>query len=206
MRTINEEEEIAKAKKVFEKLEHKATLIQNTDRYTIIDWRQKNGSGEYYVNYIIDKKRGSLIISGDLGDCIATWYNSNSVHDIARYIRSVDYFISKFQCSSDSYDYDEDDILEDIEDELKEAGVDRTEEFENDWDAFTCDFSDDCCKDGFHPSHDRAEFLSDYLGEDWWEGSDTWGRRINNRVFFWVAGLNMAVQQLDAAGLLTEEK
>ncbi|MDY6278695.1 MAG: hypothetical protein SPL63_01065, partial [Roseburia faecis] len=91
MRTINEEEEIAKAKKVFEKLGHKATLIQNTDRYTIIDWRKGNGSGEYYVNYIIDKKRGSLIISGDLGDCIATWYNSNSVHDIARYTRSVDY-------------------------------------------------------------------------------------------------------------------
>lgn len=206
MRTINEEEEIAKAKKVFEKLEHKATLIQNTDRYTIIDWRQKNGSGEYYVNYIIDKKRGSLIISGDLGDCIATWYNSNSVHDIARYIRSVDYFISKFQCSSDSYDYDEDDILEDIEGELKEAGVDRTEEFEDDWDAFTCDFSDDCYKDGFRPSRDRTEFLSDYLGDDWWDGSDTWGRRISGRVFLWIAGLNMAVQQLDTAGLLTEEK
>lgn len=206
MRTINEKEEIAKAKKVFEKLGHKATLIQNTDRYTIIDWRKGNGSGEYYVNYIIDKKRGSLIISGDLGDCIATWYNRNSVHNIARYINSVGYFIGKFQCSSDSYDYDEDDILEDIEDELKEAGVDRTEEFEDDWDAFTCDFSDDCYKDGFRPSHDRTEFLSDYLGDDWWEGSDTWGRRINNRVFLWIAGLNMAVQQLDTAGLLTEEK
>lgn len=206
MKTINEKEEIAKAKKIFEKLGHKATLIQNTDRYTIIDWRQKNGSVEYYVNYIIDKKRGSLIISGDLGDCIATWYNSNSVHDIARYIRSVDYFISKFQCASDIYDYDEDDILEDIEDELKEAGVDRTEEFKDDWDTFTCDFSDDCYKDGFRPSRDRTEFLSDYLGDDWWEGSDTWGRRISGRVFLWIAGLNMAVQQLDTAGLLTEEQ
>lgn len=206
MKTINEKEEIAKAKKIFEKLGHKATLIQNTDRYTIIDWRKENGSGEYYVNYIIDKKRGSLIISGDLGDCIATWYNSNSVHDIARYIRSVDYFISKFQCASDSYDYDEDDILEDIEGELKEAGVDRTEEFEDDWDTFTCDFSDDCYKEGFRPSRDRTEFLSDYLGDDWWEGSDTWGRRISGRVFLWIAGLNMAVQQLDTAGLLTEEQ
>ncbi|MDY6279411.1 MAG: hypothetical protein SPL63_04745 [Roseburia faecis] len=206
MKTINEKEEIAKAKKIFEKLGHKATLIQNTDRYAIIDWRQKNGSVEYYVNYIIDKKHGSLIISGDLGNCIASWHNSNSVHDIARYIRSVDYFISKFQCASDSYDYDEDDILEDIEDELKKAGVDRTEEFEDDWDAFTCDFSDDCYKDGFRPSRDRTEFLSDYLGDDWWDGSDTWGRRISGRVFLWIAGLNMAVQQLDAAGLLTEEK
>lgn len=86
---------IEEARKAFKEKHHRATLIQNTERYTIIDWRQENGSGEYYVNYIIDKKRGSLIISGDLGDCIATWYSRNGVHDIARYISNVGYFISK---------------------------------------------------------------------------------------------------------------
>lgn len=54
---------------------HKATLIQDTDRYFAADWRRSDGSGDYYANFIVDKKRGSLIISGDLGDCIATWYN-----------------------------------------------------------------------------------------------------------------------------------
>ncbi len=49
---------------------HKATLIQDTERYFAVDWRSESGSGDYYVNYILDKKRGSLIISGDLGDCI----------------------------------------------------------------------------------------------------------------------------------------
>ena len=47
---------------------HKATLIQDTDRYLIIDWRRADGSGDYYVNYIVDKKRGNLIVSGDLGE------------------------------------------------------------------------------------------------------------------------------------------
>lgn len=205
MKMTEDVRKLIEAKHAFEKRGHKATLIQNSDRYTIIDWRRSDGSGEYYVNYIIDKKRGSIIISGDLGDCIATWYNRNSVHNITRYINSVDYFISKFQCASDSYDYDEDDILEDIEDELKDAGVERTEEFEDDWDDFTSDFGDNIHKDGFHPSRDETEFLEDYLGDDWWEGASTWGRRINGRVFLWVAGLNMAVDQLTEAGLLSEE-
>ena len=51
---------------------HKATLVQDTDRYLIIDWRRADGSEEYYVNYILDKERGSLIVSGDLGSSIAT--------------------------------------------------------------------------------------------------------------------------------------
>lgn len=58
---------------------HKAELIQDTERYFAVDWRKEDGSGDYYVNYILDKKRGSLIISGDLGDCIATWYNPTAL-------------------------------------------------------------------------------------------------------------------------------
>lgn len=51
---------------------HRATLIQNTDRYFVADYRRADGSEEYYINFILDKKYGSLIISGDLGNCIAT--------------------------------------------------------------------------------------------------------------------------------------
>lgn len=90
-----EEEILNECKKRF--AAHKATLIQDTDRYMIIDWRKENGSGEYYVNYILDKKRGSLIISGDLGDCIATWYNPVKPNELRNYIKSIDYFMSKFQ-------------------------------------------------------------------------------------------------------------
>ena len=67
---------------------HKATLIQDTDRYLIIDWRRADGSGDYYVNYIVDKKRGSLIVSGDLGDSIATWYNKIKPSDLKNYVKN----------------------------------------------------------------------------------------------------------------------
>ena len=94
---------------------HKATLIQDTDRYFAADWRRSDGSGDYYANFIVDKKRGSLIISGDLGDCIATWYNELTPAKLCGFIRhDVGYFISKFQASSDKYVYDEDDVLADI--------------------------------------------------------------------------------------------
>lgn len=73
---MTEEEILNECKEKFST--HKATLIQDTERYMIIDWRRADGSINYYVNYILDKKRGSLIISGDLGDCVATWYNAVS--------------------------------------------------------------------------------------------------------------------------------
>lgn len=91
---------------------HKATLIQNSERYCIIDWRRADGSGNCYVNYIVDKKRGSLIVSGDLGDSIATWYNPVEPCNLKKYIHNdVYYYMGKFQCASDKYVYDEDDII-----------------------------------------------------------------------------------------------
>ena len=88
--------DINKLRKNFET--HKATLVMNNDRYTAIDWRRADGSGDYYVNYIIDKKRGSLIVSGDLGDSIATWYNPLTVKKLSNFIRNnVDYYIKKIQ-------------------------------------------------------------------------------------------------------------
>lgn len=204
---MTEKERIEEAKEEFRKRNHKATLLQNTDRYTIIDWRNGNGSGEYYVNYIIDKKRGSLIISGDLGDCIATWYNKCSVHDITYYIRSVDYFVGKFQCTSDDYVYDEDEIIEEVKNQLEDIGIEHTEEFEEEFEDFKYELSDCVNKDGFFPNMVTtvSEFLDKYLGDYWWESSNTWGRSISKKVYLWVAGLNMAVEQLDKEGILTKE-
>ena len=93
---------------------HKTELIQDTDRYLIIDWRREDGSGDYYVNYIVDKKRGSLIVSGDLGDSIATWYNPVNPANLANYIKDIDYYISKMQCASDKYIFDKNNIFDNI--------------------------------------------------------------------------------------------
>jgi len=66
--------------------DHAATLVQDTDRFTIIDWRNRNGSSNYSITFIVDKKRGSLIVSGDLGDSIAVWYNPVEISDLKKYI------------------------------------------------------------------------------------------------------------------------
>ena len=57
MMMTEETRKLLNAEKDFERRGHKATLVQNTDRYTVIDWRKADGSGDYYVSYIIDKKR-----------------------------------------------------------------------------------------------------------------------------------------------------
>ena len=206
MMMAEETRKLLEAEKAFERRGHKATLVQNTDRYTVIDWRKADGSGDYYVNYIIDKKRGSLIISGDLGGCIATWYNPNSVHNITEYIRSVYYFIGKFQCSSDRFNYDDDAIIAAVEEELKDSGVDfDDDDFKDDWEEFQDELPNYVNAHGFFPNGEVLDFLDKYLGDDWWDGSDSWGKSIDPRVYLWVAGLNMAVDQLTEAGLLSEE-
>lgn len=196
------EAKIRRAVLAFEKMGHRATLVENTDRYTIIDWRKGTGGSDYYVNYIIDKKRGSLIISGDLGDCIATWYNRNTVHNIAGYVRDIGYFIEKFQCSSDCYIYDDEEIIKDIQRELIEAGAEYSDE---DWEEFKEDVFEYTTDNGFIPHGHARDSLDTHLGEDWWDGSSEWGRSVSQRVYLWAAGLNMAVDQLTEFCLLTEE-
>lgn len=201
-----EDQKLLEAKKAFEKLGHKATLVQNSDRYTIIDWRKADGGGDYYVNYIIDKKRGSLIISGDLGDCIATWYNPNTVHKIASYVRNIDYFLSKFQCASDRYIYDADQLIGDVEKALYESEQTiewDNVEFQDEWEEFQDEVPAYLNDYGFFPNGEVEEFLIKYLGDEWWDGSNFWGRNVSPRVYLWAAGLNMAVDQLDKSGLLS---
>lgn len=54
---------------------HKATIVTENDRYFILDWRREDDSSDWYINFIVDKKRGAFIVSGDLGNSIAVWYN-----------------------------------------------------------------------------------------------------------------------------------
>ena len=54
---------------------HKAKLVFDNENFTVIDWRNADGRSDYYINFMIDKRRGSLHVDGDLGSSIATWYN-----------------------------------------------------------------------------------------------------------------------------------
>lgn len=188
---------------------HKATLIQNTDRYLIIDWRRADGSGEYYVNYIVDKKRGSLIVSGDLGDSIATWYNHINPSDLKDWVKNdIGYYISKVQCSSPLYYYESDNIVADIKEKLKDIDVDdlistyneynyccvRTEE--ELWDRLDGDVSTCIYTESFIPAKGTKDFCEE-LDSDYWEWIYDCGKRIHPRVYLWADGFYRAYKQIE---------
>lgn len=177
--------------------DHKATKVLDQEDFLILDWRKENGSSAYFVRYIVDIKRGSLIIQGDLGDCIATWYNRVAPEDMRYYINDVGYFISKFQCTTDKYNYDREDALADFEDSVKEYYSEVDEELienakeaiENYWDDRNGHL-DSSIIDAFHE-----------IDQDWWDGGLTHlGERIDGRVYLWVIGFQMACDQLGIGG------
>ena len=184
---------------------HKAKLIQDTDRYFIADWRRADGSGDYYINFILDKKRGSLIISGDLGDCIATWYNALTPAKLNSYIRhDVGYFISKFQAYSDKYIYDDDDVLADIKEHFKEcnieiiSGIDYEDE-EDFWDRVKEEVDESCGGKYYRPTEKLVELIEEY-DADYWEWLYHCGERIAKRVYLWVYSFDRVLKQLGYVG------
>lgn len=180
---------------------HKATLIQDTDRYCIIDWRRADGSGDYYVNYIVDKKRGSLVVSGDVGDSIATWYNPIKVSSLKGFLNDIDYYISKMQCASDKYRFDDDDILKDIKGHFREWQIeidaelynyDSEEEF---WEDIESEIADSGIGYEFQPTERLRDIISEY-DDCYYEWLFDCGRRIDMRVYLWAVGFQMACEQL----------
>lgn len=190
---------------------HKAELIQDTDRYLIIDWRKEDGSGDYYVNYIVDKKRGSLIVSGDLGDSIATWYNPVNPANLANYIKDIDYYISKMQCASDKYTFKKNDIFDDIRDNLFEAaGCEDDLEWNEDFIRYDCDEYEDTqdfwetierkideslYDNQFVPTDSLYKIIEDF-DPDCFQWIYNCGRRTHPRVYLWATGFIMACEQL----------
>lgn len=182
---------------------HKATLIQDTERYFAMDWRRSDGSVDYYVNYILDKKRGSLIISGDLGDCIATWYNNVSAENMRSHINSIDYFMSKFQCTSDDYIYDEDDIVADIRKIITERSYDTSYCCERNcldeselWEEIKHEVCNSIrSRRLFVPTERLTEIIGE-IDDDYLEWLGDCGKEISMRVYLWVVGFQMACDQL----------
>lgn len=182
---------------------HKATLIQDTERYCIIDWRKSDGGGEYYINFIVDKKRGSLIVSGDLGDSIATWYNSLTISNLKSYIyKSIDYYMSKFQCTSDKYFYEENYVFDSMIEYLGKENIENYIESSYKFDDFQ-EFEEEIREqisysirgDEFVPTNELYEIVTD-IDPDGWEYLSECGAQIQGRVYLWAIGFNMACEQL----------
>ncbi|MCR5166754.1 MAG: hypothetical protein K6C13_05995 [Oscillospiraceae bacterium] len=183
---------------------HKATVTTENDRYLIIDWRRKDDSGDYYINFIIDKKRGAFIVTGDLGDSIAVWYNPVTPEKLRDYIfNDVGYYIGKIECASDLYVYDEDDIIADLKEyidiDAEDAYLETHNEYGNSSELWG-DIKDYICdslygRDQFIPSDDLREIIKDF-DPNYWEWLPNCGKHISGRVFIWAIGFKMAMEQL----------
>ena len=63
----NKKDRIDQAKKNFRN--HKAKFKQ-FDGISTLDWRNIDGSSNYYVRYVFDEDKGCLYITGDLGSAV----------------------------------------------------------------------------------------------------------------------------------------
>lgn len=195
----------------FKKRGHKAIPVLINNKFWIVDWQKAEGGNEYAVRYYIDIEQGILIITGDLGSCVACWYNKVVPEDMQSYIQSIDYFISKMQCTSDKYTYEYEDVRDDIaslkeevikeveEDEGEKISDDKLNEIVDDFDDIQSFFDESNVSECMNYPDSIIEIFEKYR-TDWWESEFTdIGRRINPRVYLWAVGLREAFMQIDGS-------
>lgn len=185
--------------------EFDAFLIQDDDNFFIVDWKDKNGSGNLATRYILDKKEGTFIITGDSGDCIACWYNELTPENLSVYVSDVRYFMGKIQCSTDKYTYECDDIeadLDEIKEELRKYYNEHPDYYDWDVDDLDEDFEDiknylyDFGWAGGQFPEDAYDLMSKFYSEVWESPFSDLGQRISNRIYLWAVGYQSAIEKL----------
>lgn len=178
---------------------HRAMVLHDDENFLVLKWQDKNGSGNYVVKYIVDKAWGTLYIDGDLGCAVACWYGKVTTENIFDYIntKSIGYFVSKIQCSTDKYSYDDEDVKEDVasvlqeilsEDDYTDSEIEKIKEDFDSIEEMLLDMEDR----RVNFSQELIDLISKYNAE-WWESSLLHaGRRINDRVYLWSIGFEMA--------------
>lgn len=176
---------------------HEATIVLQNDDFFVVDWKNRNGSGEYAVRYLLDIKKGNFVVSGDLGDSVASWYNKVIPEKLKSFVNDISYYIGKFQCTSDNYTYEMRDIRNDLEEIKQEAMEDEIAEVEqinedfSEMENILSDMSDD------ETYSDELIRLFEKYFNPWYEsGFRDLGKRISQRVVLWAVGFQMACQQL----------
>jgi len=179
-----------------------AHLLQS-GAMTTIDWKNKNGSNNYAVRYVFDNGGffPHLYITGDLGEAILkdtgkdlAWWRGAT----ARLL----YIHGKIQCATDKYAFDKDAALEDLLRHKAECDAEQYSpalfsalkqqietgtRFMDDWLYALGEMEKD-----FDLSDDLEAYPDGLLavfGE--------FGRVSAHRFVLWMAGLEMALEQIE---------
>lgn len=195
--------------------EFEPALVYEDNNFFIMDWRDKNGSGNFATRYIVDKEKGDLIIKGDAGDCIASWYNRITVENLACYINSEYYFIEKMQCSTNKYTYEWAEVIEDLNDKKQEY-LGLCEEGELDEEITGFDIEEDFSEmesilsgldlNDYTVYPDELTDLFQKYDSDWFESFAGLGKRVDKRIFLWVYGFQEGLERLRGKEIVRKDR
>ena len=182
---------------------YKATLLQNNDRYLVIDWCST--INDDYINYIFDKKHSKLNINSSFGDCIASWCKSLDVPTLKSCISNIAQFTQKITCATDMYSYSPQNVLNDIQNTIVQKSIDVLNIIETN--SVWCDSLDDFwntiktevyksrCTDVFLPTDTLVKIIQE-LDVDYYKWLYNCGKRIDDKIYLWSFGFQIACEQL----------
>lgn len=184
---------------------HIAKVILDNDDYFILDWRKENGSGDFYINFILDRKNGKLHISGDLGSCIASLKRGITPEQVLGFMENLFGFVSSFCCSSDDFIITEEQIDKDLAEIKKDALATRSfweEEVEEDFKDLKECFLESLYEPTVNFDIPGFTRLMEKYDDEWPEDGlcETFaevGKEVHPRVKSWVKGYELALKQLE---------
>lgn len=174
---------------------HKATMIVNTEKCQVIEWKNKNGSSDYCVIYAIHEymRRSKLTICGDLGSAVfdLTWFPRFEKEE---WNYRFDYFFGKLDVTSEKdSQYDMYKAIERIRE--SEIYLELSESEQEELDA-----AFDCGRDGYVGMIQVYENISNAQINDEYEcileEFDLYFKAVPARHKLWLLGLQMASAQL----------
>lgn len=179
---------------------HAASYVEYSSNLAVLDWRNKNGSSNYYIRYVFDGN--NLYISGDVGTAVVRLTEKATLATLAGYLNRINYFSEKIECSSDLYMYDyatatkvlEKHLIDVLDDEEYDDPDDKQTALEERYDLIS-DLT--VCLDqynGWTVGNDLIERLAE-IDADYVEWLYSAGREYHPRISYWLCGLYLAFHQ-----------
>ena len=180
--------------------DHVAKVVMNTEDFFIADWANANESSDYAIRYVLDIKKGILMITGDVGSAIANWYSPVTAKKLKGLVLDIGYFVGKIKCSTDLYIYREEDIREDLNEKYVElqhkvilqhkVSDDSLDDLREDFEVLFDWCNNHQCADA--QMSPEIKMICDTYAIN----LSKIGRRISPRVHLWAVGYQTLAEQL----------